>query len=278
MRRWNWVAIVKVAAIIGLLIGAGAFLRYAEGFVRSAHAGEEGSLVLVDVPTWVNWDLKLRVAEVAGGNRFPIVDDTADVVARNLAPMAWLDDVNVQVTHDAVRVKARWRKPVALIQRGSSKFYVDADLVVLDYMPMPHLPIVEIKDLGIDQPPRPGEVFDQADLAAGVAIISLLQRADAQFAPKTPLLEQIASIDVSNYHGRRKPREPHILFNTKGDTQIIWGAEIGEWAKHLEAKDEEKLAGLYAYYRKYGSLSADVKYINVRDPQDRVPQPIDRYR
>ena len=36
-------------------------------------------------------------------------------MARNLASMAWLDDVDVQVTHNSVRVKARWRKPVALI-------------------------------------------------------------------------------------------------------------------------------------------------------------------
>ena len=35
-------------------------------------------------------------------------------------------------------------RPVVLIERGPSKFYVDLDLVVLDHMPMPHLPIVEI--------------------------------------------------------------------------------------------------------------------------------------
>jgi hypothetical protein len=278
MRRWNWAAIVKVAALICLLAGIGAFLRYAETFVRSADAGETGSLILVEVPTWVSWDLKLRVAEVAGGSRFPIEDDTAEVVTRNLAPMAWLDDVKVQVTHDAVRVKARWRKPVALLEKDSWRFYVDANLVVLDYLAMPQLPIVEVKGVAVEQPPKPGEHFDRGDLAAAVQLICLLDRADAQFAPKTPLLEQIASVDVSNYKGRKSAKEPHIILNTKSDTQVIWGAEIGEWARHLEAKDEQKLAGLYAYYAKHGSLSAGVKYINVRDPQDRVPQPIDRYR
>jgi hypothetical protein len=278
MRRWNWAAIVKVAALICLLAGIGVFLRYAEGVVRSANAGETGSLILVEVPSWVSWDLKLRVAEVAGGSRFPIGDDTAEVVTRNLASMAWLDDVKVQVTYDAVRVKARWRKPVALLHKDSIQFYVDGDLVVLDYIAMPHLPIVEVKGVAVEQPPKPGERFDRGDLAAAVELISLLDRADAQFSPKTPLLEQIARVDVSNYKGRKSAKEPHIILNTKGDTQVIWGAEIGEWARHLEAKDEQKLAGLYAYYKKFGSLSTDVKYINVRDPQDRVPQPIDRYR
>jgi hypothetical protein len=277
-RKWNWVGMLKVAAVVCLLVAAVVFLRYAEGFVRAANAGEEGSLILVDVPTWVNWDLKARVAAVAGGNRFPITDDTAAVIARNLSPMAWLDDVSVQVTNDAVRVKARWRKPVALMQKGSTKLYVDPDLVVLDYMAMPQLPIVEVKGVAAGLPPTPGERFDRDDLAAAVALISLLHRSDAQFAPKTPLLEQIASIDVSNYKGRKHARDPHIIFNTKGDTQIWWGAEIGEWAKHLEAKDEQKLAKLYTYYMEHGSLSAEVRYINVRDPQDKVPQPIDKYR
>lgn len=278
-RGWNWLAPLKVAAVIGLLVGAGALLRYAEGYVRSANAGEEGSLILVDVPGWVNWDLKVRVAEMAGANQFPVLDDeTAAVVARNLAPMAWLDDVSVQVTHDSVRVKARWRKPLALVVKGSQKFYVDADLVVLDYMPMSHLPIVEVKGVAVEPAPRPGEKFDREDLAAAVALISLLHRMDVEVAPKTPLLEQIANVSVTNYKGRKSPREPHIILHTKDDTQIIWGAEIGEWAKHLEAKDEQKLAKLYTYYKQYGSLSAGVKYINLRDPQDRVPQPIDKYR
>lgn len=276
--KWNWVGMLKVVAVVGLLVAAGVFLRYAEGFVRAGNAGEEGSLILVDVPTWVNWDLKARVAAIAGGNRFPIRDDTAAVVARNLTPMAWLADVSVQVTNDAVRVKARWRKPVAVIQRGSSKYYVDSDLVALDSMAMPQLPIVEVKGLAAGLPPTMGERYDRDDLAAAVALISLLHRSDAQFAPKTPLLEQIVSIDVSNYKGRKRVHDPHIVLNTKDDTQILWGAEIGEWATRFEAKDEQKLAKLYTYYREYGSLSAGVKYINLCDPQDKVPQPIDKYR
>jgi hypothetical protein len=277
-RKWNWVSMLKVAVVIGLLVAAGFFFRYAEQVVKAANAGAEGSLILVEVPAWVNWDLKARVAAVAGGSRFPITDDTAAVVERNLEPMVWLDDVRIQVTHNAVRVKARWRKPVALIQRGSSKYYVDADLVVLDYMAMPQLPIVEIKGVTGGLPPVLGERFDRDDLAAAVALVSLLYRSDAEFAPKTPLLEQIASIDVANYKGRKHARDPHIILNTKEDTQVVWGAEIGEWAKYLEARDEEKLAKLYTHYKQFGSLSADVKYIYLRNPQDKVPQPIDKYR
>ncbi len=277
-RRWNWIVMLKLAIVVGLLGAAGFGLRYAEGVVRGANAGAEGSLILVEVPNWVNHDLKVRVAAMAGGNWFPIKDDTAAVVARNLEPMVWLDDVHVQVTHNAVLVKARWRKPIAMIQRGSWQYYVDSDLVILDHMPMPQLPIVEVKSLAPGLPPTAGERYDRDDLEAAVTLISLLHRADAEYAPKTPLLEQIASIDVGNYKGRRRARDPHIVIYTKDDTQIIWGAEIDEWAKYFEARDEQKLAKLYTYYMQHGSLSAGVKYVNLRDPTDKVPQPIDKYR
>jgi hypothetical protein len=280
LRDWNWVAILKVVAVIGFLAASGAFLRYAEAYVKAINPAVEGSLVLVGVPHWADINLREHVAEVAGGKRFPLTEDTAALLARNLAPMAWLDDVDVQVTHNSVRVQARWRKPIAVIDvpEDRRKRYVDADLVVLDYIPMPHLPIVEIKGVSLKRVPLPGQVFDQQDLAAGVALTLLLHRMDEQVTPKNPLLEHIATIDVRNFNGNKNPREPHLVLRSKDDTQIIWGAEIGEWTKHLEATDEQKLAKLYAYYRDYGSLSAGAKYINLRDPQDKIPQPIDKYR
>jgi len=270
---------LKIVVVILFLTASGVFLRYAEGYVIAAGPTPEGSLYLVGVPEWVQHDLKARVAAVAGGTRFPLTDETASVLARNLAPMAWLADVRIRVTHDSVRVLAKWRKPVARIdvREDASQIYVDEDLVVLDYMPMAHLPIVEVTGVDLRLVPLPGQTFDQGDLAAAVDLIELLHKVDAEYASNNPLLEHVATIDVSNFMGRRN-RGPHVILRSKDDTQIIWGAEIGEWAKYLEATDEEKLGKLYAYYKEYGSLSAGVKYINLRDPQDRVSLPIDRYR
>jgi hypothetical protein len=279
VRNRNWVGVLKVVAVLCFLAASGAFLRYAEAYMKVVKPAEEGGLVLVGVPQWADRNLKNRVAAVAGGTRFSLTEETAGVLARNLAPLAWLDDVDIHVTHDSVRVKARWRKPIALLERGGTKFYVDADLVVLDYLPMPHLPLVQITGVAMAKAPVPGEMFDQPDLAAGVALIGLLDRMDAVVTPKNPLLEHIDRLDVSNFNGR-KNRAPHIVLSSKDGAEIIWGAEIGEWAKYLEAQDDQKLAKLYTYYRDYGSLSAGGKYIyiNLRDPQDRVPQPIDKYR
>lgn len=282
IRNWNWVAILKVVAVLCFLAVSGAFLRYAEGYVKATNPVAEGGLVLVGVPDWANWDLKNTVAQVAGGTRFPLTEETAAVLARNLAPMSWLHEVSIQVTHDAVRVSAQWRKPVVVfdVPEDRLKRYVDADLVVMDYLPMPHLPIVEVKNVALNVVPLPGQRFDQGDMAAAVALALLLHRMDTEIAPKTPLLEQIASIDVGNYKGNKNPREPHLTLRSKDDVEIRWGAEIGEWAKYMEAKDEEKLAKLYTHYQEFGSLGAEgkVKYINLRSPQDRVYQPIDKYR
>jgi hypothetical protein len=45
----------------------------------------------------------------------------------------------------------------------------------------------------------------------------------------------------------------------------------------MEAPDEEKLTKLYDYYTKRGSLLNSAKYINLCDPQNSAPQPIDKY-
>ena len=277
-RKQTAITAVKVAAVMCLFVAGGAFLRYAEGYVETVKPPEEGDLVLRSVPQWANYDLKTRIVSIAGASRLPIRDDTAQVVAGRLEDMAWLDNVEVEVTHDQVLVSALWRKPVALIERGPSKFYVDLDLFVLDHMPMAHLPIVEVTGTRMGLPPEPGERFDRDDLAAAVKLIDVISRVDADLDPKNPLLEQIAQVDVDNYKGRKNHSEPHILLYSKDGTEILWGAEIGEWAKHLEATDEQKLAKLYGYYARFGSLSAGAKYINLHDPLDKVPQPIDKYR
>lgn len=278
-RRHTLIAAAKAAVVMSLAVASGAFLRYAEGYVGEVKPLGEAELVLLNVPEWVNFDLNAKVVAAAGGNSFPVSDDTAEVVARNLASMSWLDDIQVDVTHETVRVLARWRKPLALIKRGPSKFYVDSDLVVLDYMPMAHLPIVEVKNVRTNfTPPAPGTPFNQADLAAAVRLIIALSRMDADLSPKHPLLQQLAYIDVDNYSGRKNDGKPHIVLHAKDGTELLWGAELGEWATQFEASDKDKLAKLYVYYAQHPSLSSGGKYVNLYDPQDKVPQPIDKYR
>jgi hypothetical protein len=219
-------------------------------------------------------------AAARGYGENPILDeDAAPSVQRKIAEqVAWLDDVKVRISQGRLYIAGRWRKPIALIKSGPFQFYVDAEQVALDYVPMPHLTIVEVTGMPpvTALPPR-GEVWPCNDLAAAIQILDRLDRMDRILTPDKPLLREIDRIDVSNYKGRQDDNQAHIILYSKNNAEILWGAEIGTWQRHLESTDEEKLAKLYHHYQTYGTLSGGVKYINLRDPRDKVPLPIDRY-
>jgi len=270
-------SILKVLTVICVFAAVGAALYFTEKYVRSTKPAESGPLVLEDVPEWVTAELKTKIFAAAGYKYLDLDEKAAQLVAENLASVSWLDSVKVQTTHDSIRIKGRWRKPLALVKSGSNKFYVDDEMVVLDFVPMPNLPIVQVTGVSITTMPAVGTLFEKEDLSAAVTILAALTKMDKSVTPDKPLLYEIDSIDISNFNGRKNNRQPHIILYTKDNTEIIWGAEFGTWQQHLEATDEEKLAKLYGYYKEYGTLSGGAKYINLRDPQNNVPLPIDKY-
>lgn len=287
MRVMKVFAVACVSAAMG--IGFVFFMR--EGFISLENYvkknvpnwQKESPLKLVDVPPWVNEPLQTKIYAAAAPrpNLIPN-EEAARLVQKNLAlTTAWLDEVTVQSTHDSIQISGKWRRPLALVRSSLNKFYVDSDMVVLDFVPLPNLHIVRVEGLPlIIKTPPLGRVWQRDDLAAAVAILANLRRMDKNVTPEKPLLYDIASIDMSNFKGLENSRFPHIVLYTKDNTEIIWGAEIGEWQKHLESTDEQKLAKLYQYYKKHGSLLGGVtgvKYINLCDPQDNIPLPIDKY-
>lgn len=279
----SWAGILKVLAVICTLAAAGAGFVFLDDYVKKAVSASANttSIILKDPPAWISEPLKAKIynAAIAGIRDLTPDENTARSIQSNLQRgIAWLDDVKVQTTHDEIIIQAAYRKPIALIKLGLHKFYVDEELIALDFAPMSNLPIVKVEGLSpIMKIPSAGEVWRREDLAEAVAILVKLDRMDRLVTPNKPLLNEIDSIDVSNYKGREDKRFAHIIFYAKDNTEIIWGAEIGTWAQHFEAKDEEKLAKLYNYYKQRGSLQHGAKYINLRDPQSSLSLPIDRY-
>ncbi len=277
------IMILKVLAVVCVLCGIVIGLMYLEKYVKGTIHAQQGAgeLELADVPLWVSDQLKEKVYAIATakGSNLGLDDDTASSVRRNIEELIpWLDEVKVLTPHNILRVEAQWRKPIALVKSGLIKFYVDADQVVLDYIEMPDLPIVEIKGLPlVTKIPPLGEVWQRDDLAAAVIILDRLDQRDKSLISGKPLLYEIDRIDVSNFNGRQNSRHAHIILYSKDNTEIIWGAEVGKWQRHLESTDQEKLAKLYGYYEDYGTLSGGAKYINLRDPRDIIPLPIDKY-
>ncbi len=276
--------LVKATVVLGFLTGIVYGLGTLDDYIHETGYCSDGmaQLELVAVPDWVNNNLKEKVflAATADGRGLTTDPASARRVQENIRTLAgWLDNVQVLTMHDRLRVKGQWRKPLALVKTGSESFYVDAELVVLEHVPMSNLPIVEVHGLSPSGPgPELGRPWMQDDLAAAVEILVQLDRMDNLVSSKKPLLFEIEHIDVSNFQGRENPRLPHISLYTRDDTPIIWGAEIGQWTRHFEATDQDKLAKLYGYYKRAGTLLNAGKYINLRDPQDKMlPLPIDKY-
>jgi len=267
---------VIIFIFAGVAVGFVALNNYVES--TSPSSGRTAGIELANPPAWLNETLKQRICSAAKADgELVISEGLAKKVQQNLQQkVVWLDDITVQTTDESVRIFARWRKPLAMVKRGVEKFYIDRELVVLDYLDIPELAVVKIDGLHSTKAPAAGEVWRQDDLAAGIALLEKLEIMDASITPDKPLMNHIDRIDVSNFNGRESGKLSHIILYTKNNTEIIWGAEIGTWQRNLEVPDEEKLAKLYAHYN-IGEKWNEVKYINLRDPQNNVIQPIDKY-
>lgn len=277
----SWTGILKVLVVICCLAAAGAGLVFLDKYVHTAVSAKVTAIELVNPPAWLNQPLKEKIcaAAAAGVQGLKLDENTARLVQANLQEkLSWLVNVRVQAANDRILIHADYRKPIALVKVGLRRLYVDPERVVLDFVPMPNLPIVNVKGLSpIISTPAVGQVWQRDDLAEAIAVLVRLDRMDKLVTPGKPLLGEIDSIDVSNFKGRQDKRFPHIVLYAKDSTEIIWGAEVGTWAQYFEAKDEEKLAKLYNYYKQRGSLLNGAKYINLRDPQGSISLPIDRY-
>jgi hypothetical protein len=283
----SFISSFKISFMVCILGGTAVGLLYLEKRnkehtpITQTEVQVEIDLLLADhVPAWVNNQLKEKVLRAAKGNGqdLRIDENAAGSVHQNIINnIAWLDDVKVQAKHNALHIEGHWRKPIGLIKAAGQNFYVDAEQVVLDFIEMPDLPIVEITGFSARIVPPLGQVLEGDDLAAAIKLLQWLERRDSIETSQKPLLKEIDRIDVSNYDGRKDKRLPHILLYAKDNTKIIWGAEIGKWQQHFESTDEQKMAKLYNYYKEYGTLSGNAKFINLCDPQDDIPLPIDKY-
>ena len=110
---------------------------------------------------------------------------TGLMYAKNAIKREWLDDVKVLARQDVLRIEGRWRKPLALVRSGVDReHYVDDERVVLDFVPLPNLPIVEITGLSMEpEMPLPGEVWRCDDLAAAITILGRMGQMGSQEAP-----------------------------------------------------------------------------------------------
>ncbi len=240
-----------------ILIAGGAIgLIYMDRYVKNAAKEgaddsrpetKEGSLKLIGAPAWLNQDWTTKLIAAAGGERFPLDQDSAQMIAERLAELSWLGNVHVNTTQEYLEVRANYRRPVGWVRSGrKQKVYLDVDMTVLEYIPVTAIPVVEIKGLASTQVPQPGQKWLADDAAAAVELLNWLYTMDLHFQqekekrgndtasllekkiPEKPLLDEIESIDVSNFAARRSRSAPNIVLHVSDGTIGRWGAAWGQ--------------------------------------------------
>lgn len=250
----------------------------------------EGPLKLIGAPTWLTSDWTDALIAAAGGKNFELNETSAKRVADRLSTLSWLDNVQVQTTPEYLTVRAKYRMPIAWVQADRNrKVCLDVDMNVLDYIPVESVPVVEIKGLASYKVPSPGHQWAAADAAAAVELVNLLYIADLHFQqerenktdtsqpkkiPQMPLLNEIQSIDVSNFGARKSRSAPNLVLNVADGTKVYWGAAWGQANVYFEADEKDKLARLYQFFMDHqNTLQGAAKYIELRWPQDSIPRP-----
>jgi len=269
---------IKTALIIlctifffsGIVVG----FYYLDKYVtaHNAHMGKTVPVQILNKPEWYNDALDTRIYSVLGASRFTLQPDIARRIADKLTAFAWLNNIKVTLKPDCIAVKADFRKPLAKVNTPQGPFYVDENLIVLDYLPVSTLPIITITGFASRSIPSPGRKWFAEDITAAIDIIRLLSKMDAETTPKKPLLNELDHIDVANLDARKTSRRPHIIIYAKDGTPIWWGAAIGRASRYLEAPEIEKLARLYRFYKVHGTVQSTAKYIELRYPES-IPAP-----
>jgi hypothetical protein len=264
-----------------LVAGGAVGLIYLDRYVKNAAAKKtpDGSLKLTNRPAWLNQDWVDAMVKTAGGKRFALDQASAQLVARRLEGLSWLADVRVQTTPEYLEVTATYRQPVGLVQANRNrKVYLDIDMHVLDYIPVTGIPVIEITGLAKTNIPDPGQVWLADDAKAAVELLNWLYLMDLHFQqeqklPK-PLLDEIETIDVSNFAARKSRSGPNIILNVKDGTRIYWGAAWGQSAVYLEADEKVKMTRLYEYFIDHNhTLQGSAKNIELRWLEDSIPRP-----
>ena len=272
---------LKVTAtimVLAIIAGGGAVgLIYMDRYVQrtAAAATPSGSLKLIDPPAWIEtqqlWIDKL--VDTAGGMRFPLNDQAAQYVTQRLSALSWLNNIHVQTTPEYITVKADYRRPVGLVDIGrGKKYYLAEDMTVLEYLPIDSVPVIEITGIAAEKTiPEPGLPWRAEDAIAAVQLLDYLFRCDLVYLKngqiQKPLLDEIESIDVSNFAARKSssPNRPHIYLKVLDGTQVNWGAAIGQGNRYIEAKADKKCLKLYEHFVEHNnSLQGSAKWIELR--------------
>ena len=240
--RWVGSAAIVAGVVLGWHFGQPALLNHASKTHAAAMTGEH--VTLVDAPPWMHDDIQRDLRWLVAGQLAadPMSSASLQQAVDTLEANPWVAGVNrIERTSTGVSVHATFREPVALVmsprrrevatdylQKTDALHLVDARGVRLPsdslgtrdvpYRPEHaralDLPVI----VGVSAPsPRPGQVWQGADVQAGIKLAMLLR--------SEPYAHQIAAFDVS---GRDRFNRVRLAMHTRAGGTVWWGLPPGE--------------------------------------------------
>jgi hypothetical protein len=272
--------------LLGAILFAGGILFItiqAKKYVASEAGGSDTPLkvVLKTKPEWMSDFLADQIAATVPRVSSSAFDHDLLVTAvAKLQKNPWVQKVH-QVRRvygeqpgDTIEVDCEFRSPVALVHFKDSYWLVDNDGVKLpeeftaDQVPKIttgrdgriNIRVID----GVRQPPpAAGQKWVGQDLAAGLELVKL-------FYGK-PYLEEVPTIDVSNFAGRVHHGDPQLVLGTRYGTQVWWGRPITAKDFFVEVPASRKLQILQAAVQQRGRIDAGKSYLDVRYEDYLVP-------
>jgi len=143
------------------------------------------------------------------------------------------------VSEDLVEINAKFVSPYTVIRDKDGYHLVDptGKLLPRSYPADRQTNFIAIANPHFKRPARPGQVWEGADIAAGLKMLRLI----AQHEWKS----QVVEVDVSGY-----TRDEPIKLKTDGDCLINWGSAPGE-ERALEVLTDGKIDRLNYLFKTY---------------------------
>jgi hypothetical protein len=239
-------------------------------------------VVIKDRPVWMSDVLAEQIVRLAkpAGARSVYDHQLLREVSLALESNPWVKQVNAvrrlyaERPGDTIEIDAEFRAPLAMVKWGDYYWLIDGDAYKLpeQFRQEQVLKIVRGTDGRTNirviegvlrPPPQVAEKWLGADLAAGLEMVKLLY--GKRYA------DEIISVDVSNFDGRRDAREAHIVLGTHRGTQIRWGRVPSAKDAFVEVPAAKKLEYLQQVWEQYQRVDAAQPWIDIRF--DRITYP-----
>ena len=259
--RPTWLFLLAVA-VSGVLAGPRLYERLPNLSERAEYQLQAEKIHLKDLPHWVPHDLVRQVARLENWDREPISlldDSSGKQIATAFARHPWVKKVDrVRILAGAeVELAITFRRPVAMVEAGSGKFYpVDADAVLLPPSDFSRADVKRYPTIinASTLPEGPAGSYWGDLMVLGAA--RLAERLGNNFDEKTSHWEHLnlAAISLPRREAAQlKIEELHYQLLTRDGSRILWGRAPG--TDHPgELTAEQKIGRLTQYLADFGTF------------------------